>query len=404
MLKVKDRRGTLSVKYDSLLEHFGVDNVTPLWVADMDFESPLCVREALEKIVSGAVYGYNIIPPKFFETIQEWVRDVQGWKIEKEWCSFIPGIVKGIGYVINHFTKPGGGIIIQPPVYPPFTNVPKGNGRNVLYNPLIRVEDGGYRMDFDNLEAVASRDDAKLMILCNPHNPCGIAWDRASLAKVADICLRHNVLVVSDEIHADMPLSGTVHIPFATVSEAAAMNSITFGAPSKTFNMAGIVSSFSIVPNDKIREEFYTWMDVNELNSPTIFATGATIAAYTKGLEWRGEMLEYIEDNVNFTMDYFKRNIPLIKPVRPMSSFLVWLDCRELCKAIGGATPDAATQRRLVNLFLNDAGLALNDGSAFGPGGFGYMRLNVGCSLELLAESYERLRVAVGKNINNLLK
>lgn len=402
MLKVKDRRGTLSVKYDSLFEHFGVDNVTPLWVADMDFESPQCVRGALEKIVSGAVYGYNIIPPTFFETIQRWMADVQNWKIETEWCSFIPGIVKGIGYVINYFTKPGEGIIIQPPVYPPFTNVPKGNGREILYNPLIREEGGSYRMDFDNLEAVAAKENAKLMILCNPHNPCGIAWDRESLARVADICYRHNVLVISDEIHADMPLSKTVHNPFATVSEAAAMNSITFGAPSKTFNVAGIVSSFAIVPNEKIRKGFYRWMSVNELSSPTIFATETTIAAYTKGGEWRREMLEQIEENVNFTIDYFEHNIPLIKPIRPMSSFLVWLDCRELCQAIGGNEPDAATQKRLVNLFLNDARLALNDGAAFGPGGLGYMRLNVGCGLELLAGSFERLRMAVDENLKRL--
>ena len=300
--------------------------------------------------------------------------------MEQQWLAVIPGIVKGIGYAINYFTQKGDGIIVQPPVYPPFMNVPKGNGRELVFNLLIRVEDSNciesYRMDFENLEYIASKGNCKMLILSNPHNPGGIAWSRADLERLARICYKYNILVISDEIHADMPLFGTEHIPFASVSKEAAAISITFGAPSKTFNMAGIVSSYAVVPNDDIRVPFYKWMQVNELSSPTIFATLGAIAAYTKGDGWRMEMLDYIEGNILYVEDFCKNSLDgLIKPVRPLSSFLVWLDCRELSNKLFGCID----QKQLVHLFVAKAGLALNDGAAFGPGGEGYMRLNVGC-------------------------
>ena len=231
-----------------------------------------------------------------------------------------------------------------------------------------------------------------MLILSNPHNPAGIAWDRETLIRLAEICYKHNILVVSDEIHADMPLFGTEHIPFATVSKEAAQISITFGAPSKTFNMAGIVSSFAVVPNEKIRGPFYKWMQVNELSSPTIFATLGAIAAYSKGNDWRIEMLDYIEKNVLFVEKFCKENLEgLIVPVRPCSSFLVWLDCRKLCKKLYGGID----QPRLVELFVDKAGLALNDGAAFGMGGEGYMRLNVGCGIEVLQQAMKQLKEAI---------
>lgn len=390
-----DRRGTYSVKTDALEKYFGKSSLIPMWVADMDFETPQCVKEALQQVIDGGVYGYNVIPDNYYPTIAKWLKDVQKWDVEQDWLTFIPGIVKGIGYVINYFTKPGDGIIVQPPVYPPFLNLPKGNGRKLHFNQLTKVEGEhcpGYRMDLENLKEICSTGECKLLILSNPHNPGGIAWDKETLKELAAICHQYNVLVISDEIHADMPLFGTEHIPFASVSKEAAQISITFGAPSKTFNMAGIVSSFAVVPNEEIRVPFYKWLSINELSSPTIFATLGAIAAYTKGNDWRMEMLDYIEGNVVFVENFCKKDMGgLIKPVRPMSSFLVWLDCRELSRKLFGCV----NQQQLVELFINKAGLALNNGETFGPGGEGYMRLNVGCGLEVLQEAMNNLKKAV---------
>ena len=239
-----------------------------------------------------------------------------------------------------------------------------------------------------------------MLVLSNPHNPGGISCDRESLVKLAQICHKYGILVISDEIHADMPLFGGKHIPFATVSKEAEAISITFGAPSKTFNIAGIVSSFAVVPNAQLREPFYKWLTANEMNSPTIFATTAAIAAYTQGDNWRKEMLQYIEQNVLFTEEFFadlgtdsshpdSSSSQLIVPIRPQSSFLVWLDCRNLCTKLG------LSHDQLVELFVDKAKLALNSGAAFGPGGEGFMRLNVGSSRELLEKAYTQLKEQV---------
>ncbi|MBR7157784.1 MAG: PatB family C-S lyase [Bacteroidales bacterium] len=394
-MKQIDRRGSHSIKVDAIAKYFGSDDLIPLWVADMDFETPVCIKNALDKIVQQGVYGYNHIPNNYFPTIASWLEQKQDWRVETGWIAFIPGIVKGIGYVINYFTKPGDNIIVQPPIYPPFMNLPKGNGRNLLFNPLIRneqSEEHPYRMDFDNLETLCKENNCRLLILSNPHNPAGIAWDKETLQRLADICHRYNVLVISDEIHADMPLFGNSHTPFASVSEEAAQISITFGAPSKTFNMAGIVSSFAVVPNSSLREPFFKWMQVNELSSPTIFATMGAIAAYTEGNAWREKMLSFIEENVLFIERYCKEELQgLIKPLSPQSSFLIWLDCRPLCEKLFGGTD----QMKLVHLFIKKAKLALNDGATFGPGGEGYMRLNIGCGREVLQQAMEQLKSAL---------
>ena len=397
--KIVERKGTFSEKVDGLGKHYGKDDLIPLWVADMDFESPQCVKEALQEVVNTSVYGYNTIPDEYFPTIAAWLEQEHGWKAELPWLSFIPGVVKGIGYVINFFTKPGDGIVVMPPVYPPFINVPSKNGRRLLYSPLKerRCAECGkvlsYDMDFDGLDRLLESEKPKLLILSNPHNPGGIAWSMETLARLAEICHNRGVIVISDEIHADMPLFGAKHLPFASVSDKAAQISITFGAPSKTFNIAGIVSSYAVVPNPKLREEFYRWMDVNELNSPTIFAAKSAIAAYAKGGEWRAGMLEYIERNVLFVEKRLKglkfNDVELITPIRPEFSFLIWLDCRELCRALG------LDPKGLVKLFVDDAGLALNDGATFGPGGEGFMRLNAGTSVKVLEKAMSRLEEAV---------
>lgn len=384
--EIIDRSGSGDLKHEALLPRWGRNDLLPLWVADMDFATPDFVVDALKARLSHPIFGYTIEPADYRPTIIDWNESHHGWKIKPEWISFIPGIVKGIGFVVNVFTKPGEKVIIQPPVYHPFRMTPEDNGREVVFNPLRLREDGYYDMDFDNLSEVCD-DKCRVLILSNPHNPAGVCWSKETLQRLADFCYEHNIIVISDEIHSDMALFGNRHVPFASVSERAADISITFAAPTKTFNMAGIVSSYAVISNDDLRQRFYGWLKANELDEPTIFAPIATIAAYQKGEEWRKQMLAYVEDNVRFVEDYCREHIPGIRPLRPQASFLVWLNCRGL-----GLNHD-----KLLELFIDKAHLALNDGEMFGPGGEGFMRLNVGTPRSVLRQALEQLAEAVNE-------
>lgn len=384
--EIIDRSGSGDLKHEALLPRWGRNDLLPLWVADMDFATPDFVVDALKARLSHPVFGYTIEPADYRPTIIDWNESHHGWKIKPEWISFIPGIVKGIGFVVNVFTKPGEKVIIQPPVYHPFRMTPEDNGREVVFNPLRLREDGYYDMDFDNLSEVCD-DKCRVLILSNPHNPAGVCWSKETLQRLADFCYEHNIIVISDEIHSDMALFGNRHVPFASVSERAADISITFAAPTKTFNMAGIVSSYAVISNDDLRQCFYGWLKANELDEPTIFAPIATIAAYQKGKEWRKQMLAYVEDNVRFVEDYCREHIPGIRPLRPQASFLVWLNCRGL----------ELSHDKLLDLFIDKAHLALNDGEMFGPGGEGFMRLNVGTPRSVLRQALEQLAKAVNE-------
>ena len=384
--EIIDRSGSGDLKHEALLPRWGRNDLLPLWVADMDFATPDFVVDALKARLSHPIFGYTIEPADYRPTIIDWNESHHGWKIKPEWISFIPGIVKGIGFVVNVFTKPGEKVIIQPPVYHPFRMTPEDNGREVVFNPLRLREDGYYDMDFDNLSEVYD-DKCRVLILSNPHNPAGVCWSKETLQRLADFCYEHNIIVISDEIHSDMALFGNRHVPFASVSERAADISITFAAPTKTFNMAGIVSSYAVISNDDLRQRFYGWLKANELDEPTIFAPIATIAAYQKGEEWRKQMLAYVEDNVRFVEDYCRERIPGVRPLRPQASFLVWLNCRGL----------ELSHDKLLDLFIDKAHLALNDGEMFGPGGEGFMRLNVGTPRSVLRQALEQLAKAVNE-------
>ena len=386
--KIIERRGSGAIKCDALGKFFGKDDLIPMWVADMDFETPDFITEALMERMKHPIFGYTSEPAEYRPAICDWIAEHHGWEVKSEWLSYIPGIVKGIGMVINVFMKEDEKVIIQPPVYHPFRLVPQKNHREVVFNPLRELPEGGYEMDFENLEAVCD-DKCRILILSNPHNPAGIVWPRETLERLASFCHSRGIIVISDEIHCDMALYGNRHIPFASVSPEAAACSITFGAPSKTFNIAGIVSSYSIVPNDELRRRFHEWMEANEMNAAPLFSPIATIAAFRKGEEWRKQMLEYVEGNIDFLTGYCRENMPKIKPLRPQASFLVWLDCRGL-----GLDHD-----QLIDLFINKAGLALNDGEMFNPGGQGFMRLNVGTPREILKSALERLHKAISENL-----
>lgn len=387
--KIIDRTGSGDLKHGVLKERYGRDDLLPLWVADMDFETPEFITSALRQRLEHSLFGYTVVPDELWTTIIKWIADHHQWDVKREWLTYIPGIVKGIGMAINVFVKEDEKVIIQTPVYHPFRLTPEGNGRKVVYNSL-KETDGTYEMDFDQLAEVVD-DKCRLLILSNPHNPAGISWDADTLRRLAHFCYERGIIVISDEIHSDMAIFGNRHIPFATVSDEAAQISITFGAPSKTFNIAGIVSSYAIVPNPTLRRRFYTWLEANELNDPPLFAPIATIAAYQQGEEWRRQMLGYVEDNILFVEEYCRENLPGIKPWRPQASFLVWLDCRGL-----GLSHD-----ELVDLFVNKAHLALNDGAMFfgkpKPGNDlgGFMRLNVGTPKSVLKTALEQLKTAL---------
>jgi cystathionine beta-lyase len=378
--EIIDRRNTNCLKVDRLNERFGNANLIPLWVADMDFRTPAFIVDAIRKRCRHEVFGYTFAPDAYYQSIITWLHRKHRWEARKEWISYIPGIVKGIAFALDCFTQPGDKVIIQPPVYHPFRLVPEMLRRQVVDNPL-RLTDGVYRMDLEHLESVID-EQCKALILCSPHNPGGIVWDKDTLARLAELCARRRILVISDEIHAEMVYPGYTHHPFPTVSEAAASCSLTFLAPSKTFNIAGIVTSYAVIPDPRIRQEFFSSLRARELDEGTIFAYEATAAAYTHGADWLQQMCRYVMDNVEFVTNYLKQEIPAIRAYRPQASFLIWLDCREL----------GLTQQELVALFKDRAGLALNDGAMFGPGGEGHMRLNAGCPRATLKQAMEQLK------------
>ncbi len=384
-----DRRGTRCYKYDALEEEFGRSDLRALWVADMDFRTPDFILDALRRRLSHPVLGYPVTGKDYFEIVSEWVEDLHGWKVPASCFRYVPGIVKGIGFAERCFLQPGDKVVIQKPVYHPFRIVTEQSGFTVVNNPLRQQYDAegfvcGYEMDLDDLER---KIDArtKMLVLCNPHNPGGVVFPAETLRRLADICERHGIIVLSDEIHCEMVHGGRRHVPFASVSEAAARCSITFMAPSKTFNIAGVVSSYAIAQDPELAERFFGYLESNETDYPPIFSAEATRAAYTEaGKAWRAEMLDYVQGNVDFVDGWLRANLPQIRAVRPQASFLVWLDCRKL----------GLSQPELVDFFVNKAKLALNDGSVFGPEGVGFMRLNVGCPRALLREALESLAKA----------
>ncbi|MCL1941958.1 MAG: PatB family C-S lyase [Candidatus Azobacteroides sp.] len=381
--KVIDRSGTDCLKKDLLKERFGREDLIPLWVADMDFATPDFILNAIRKRCEHELLGYTFAGEEYYEAIRHWLKDKHHWPVDKTALGFLPGIVPGLAMCVNCFTVPGDKIIIQPPIYPPFISIPKHNDRVPVNNPLV-LENGQFRMDFEQLESVCD-EKTRMLLLCNPHNPGGKVWSKEDLIRLADICHKRNILVVSDEIHADLTFPGKTHIPFASVSEKAAMNSITLMAPSKTFNVPGVGASFYVAVNADIKEKFSCFLAKNELANGHIFAFTVTRAAYENGKDWLKQATDYIWKNVCFVDDYLKNNIPSIKAIIPEASYLVWLDCREWNK----------TQKELVSFFIDKARLALNDGTTFGEGGEGFMRLNVGTPRSILEKALKQLKEAV---------
>ena len=381
--EIIDRKNTDSIKLERCKALFGTEDVLPLWVADMDFRTPDFILDAIKKRMEHPILGYSMPPRNFFPLLIEWIKEHHNWDVKREWIGFLPGIVPGLSFAVQCFTTPGDEIIVQPPVYYPFFHVIEKNHRTAIYNQL-KEANGKYEMDFEDLESKIS-PKTKMFILCNPHNPGGKVWSKETLKRLDDICLKNNILVISDEIHADMVFSDYTHTPYATVSESAANNSATFMAPSKVFNMPGLISSSFIIPNKELRNKFVDFLDASEMAGGNIFAYAATVAAYEKGEEWRIQMLDYVQKNIDFVSNFLKTNIPEIQPMIPEASFLVWLDCTKL----GMETED------LFRFFVQKVGLGLNKGTIFGPGGESHLRLNVACPRSVLEKAMKQLETAV---------
>ena len=378
------RRGTDSVKWDGVKDVWGRDDLLPLWVADMDFRTPPFVMDALARQLSGGILGYTRPCADWAPAIRDWLFRRHGWQIEADWLTFVPGIVRAQAFALLCFTRPGDRVLVMNPVYHPFFLVTQRLEREVVFSPLA-LRDGRYHIDYARLEQDV--EGCRVLILCNPHNPGGRVWTEEELRRVADICHRHGVLVFSDEIHADLTLPPHRHHPFATVSPQAAEISLTFGAPSKAFNMPGLASAYAVAVNPDIRRRFQEFMEAGEFGEGHLLAYVGCAAAYREGEEWLAQLLDYLRGNIDYTEAFLRERIPAVGMIRPEASYLIFLDCRRL----GLAQPE------LVNLFVDKAHLALNDGTMFGRGGEGFMRLNAGCPRSVLRRALEQLEAAVSQ-------
>ncbi len=377
-----DRGGTYSVQYDERVNKFGTDDLLPLWVADMDLPSPKCITEALVRRASHPLYGYTIYPERFYKAIAGWMKRRHGWKIEREAIVPIPGVVPALNLIVEAFSEPEEGVLIQPPVYHPFFRLGRHHGRKLLQNPLV-LENGRYTIDFDDFRKKAK--EAKLFVLCSPHNPVGRVWSEEELKEMASICLEEEVLIVSDEVHADIVYPPHRHIPVASLDESVANITITLNAPSKTFNIAGLNTAYAITENDSLRRRLAGAVGRYELNMGNLFGIEALMAAYEGGEEWLNELLLHLKGNMDYAIKSLQKETPSIRAVEAEATYLLWLDCRDL----------GMEDKELADFFVKKAKLGLNSGISFGKEGSGFMRMNIACSKKKLQEAVKRLKEAL---------
>lgn len=377
------REGTDCLKYDMRNEIFGSEDVIPMWVADMDFRAPDFIVNGLRERLDLDSYGYSFRPHKYFSSIIDWFYTRYNWKILKEWICFSPGIVPALNICTQAFTRPGEKIIVQPPVYFPFFEAIESNGRSVIYNQLIE-SDGTWSMDLDSLLASID-EDTRMIMICNPHNPVGRVWTREELNRLAGICLERNIIILSDEIHCDLVLPGFVHTPVASLSDKIADITVTCVAPSKTFNLAGLSTASVVISNPVLRQYFKKKISDLHITSGNVFGTAASIAAYTHGQSWLDDLIRYISGNIKYVMDYCIQHIPEIVPVAPEATYMIWLDCRKL----------GLSGKKLQDFFVEKAKIGLNEGSTFGPGGEGFMRMNIATPLHVVEKAMKSVENAV---------
>ena len=378
-----DRTHTWSIKHDFKKENGKADDILPLWVADMDFRSPDSVVEALKKAVDHGIFGYSRADESYFDAVAAWYQKRHHLTLQPEWMTCTPGIVFALSIAVRAFTQEGDAVLIQPPVYHPFSRAILRNKRTLVENPLV-LKDGHYEMDLEELEQKVLDEHVKLMILCNPHNPVGRVWTREELTALADICLRHHVYVISDEIHGEFVWQGHEQTPYASISEEACLHSMMCTAPSKTFNLAGMATSNLFIPDPEMRRKFRSeLLDVGQENMNRL-GLFACRAAYEGGGEWLDQLIGYLAGNLALVRDFCKNRVPQIQLVEPEGTYLAWLDCREL-----GMTDD-----ELMAFFSNEAKVWLDPGTHSGEQGSGFMRFNLGSSRSVIAQALDQIEAA----------
>jgi cystathionine beta-lyase len=380
--EVVPRKGTNCLKYDALENFFNSPDLLPLWVADMDFRTPSFIMQAIRKRADHEILGYTFRPDSYFQAIIGWMKRRHNWDVQREWISFSPGVVAGLTLGVETFSKPGDGVIVQPPVYFPFFDSVKGTKRRMIENPLKMVN-GRYTFDLEDLKSKID-GNTKLLLLCNPQNPGGMVWTREELTALTDICLRNGIMIISDEIHSDLIYNGNKHIPLASISEEVRDNCMITMAPSKTFNVAGLASSLVIIPNKTKMARYERTMGVGHLHMGNIFGTAATEAAYAQGDDWLDEMLDYLWENYLFLEKFIAERLPRVRVMRPEATYLVWLDF----------TDYGMNNVELSKFTAEKAKLALNDGGRFGAGGEGWLRINIGCPRSVLDEALRKMESA----------
>jgi cystathionine beta-lyase len=379
------RAKTNSVKYDLRKKLFGRADILPMWVADMDFRVPPAISEAIKSRAAHEIYGYSIRPESFYQSVINWTKRRYNWAIEREWLTFSPGIVPGVNLSIMALTNPGDKVMIQPPVYFPFFQAVKKNDRQLVENRLV-LKEGRYHIDLEDFEQQL-KSGVKLFILSNPHNPGGSVWTYDELKSMGDLCVQYGALIIADEIHADIVFPDHVYTPMTSISEEIAGNTITFLAPSKTFNIAGLSTSVGIIPEANIRAKFNEILENLHLWHGNIFGNAALEAAYDHGEQWLDELLDYLLGNIELIEDYIYNRIKGIDLIKPEGTYLAWLDCRAL----------PLNNDEINRFMVEKAGVGMNEGATFGENGAGFQRLNFGCPRDTLNMALEKIEAAVRK-------
>ena len=382
--EVIDRKNTNSIKYDFALRRGKPENLLPLWVADMDFRVCGKILEALHQRVDHGIFGYSEVQDEYFETVRGWMEKKHNWKVENRWMIKTPGVVFALAMAVQAFTEPGDGVMIQQPVYYPFSEVIEDNDRIIVDNALYLGDDGKYHMDFEDFERKAEQFHVKLFFLCNPHNPVGRAWTREELELLGEICIKQDIIVVSDEIHHDFVFQGE-HLVFADLCEELKKRTITCTSPSKTFNLAGLQISNIFIADQKLRRRFRRQVGAAGYSQLNTMGLTACQAAYRYGEEWHDQLMEYLRANISYVREFLKEKIPKIRLIEPEGTYLVWLDFKEL----------GLREEEREDLIIKKAGLWLDSGAMFGPAGEGFERINIACPRSILKQAMENLEQAI---------
>ena len=384
--KVVDRHGTNCLKYDFAIERGKPADILPLWVADMDFQTAPVILERLEETVKHGIFGYSDGKEGYFAAVQNWYRERFGWETKPEWLVKTPGVVFALAAAVRAYTKEGDGVLLQQPVYYPFANKVTENDRQLVVNPLV-LKNGRYEMDFADMERKIVDYHVKMLLLCSPHNPVGRVWTKEELLRVGEICQKHGVLVVSDEIHADFTYAGHTHRVFASVKSEFADFTITCTAPSKTFNLAGLQNSNIFIPNRQLRHAYKKELSACGCGGTNCMGMAACQAAYEAGADWLEQLKQYLAGNLAYIRQFLREKLPDIALIEPEGTYLVWLDLRKL----------GLTEQQQRQLIVQDAKLWLDTGTLFGQGGEGFERINIACPRTTIEQAMQRLEHAVHK-------